>query len=33
MAILGAELTKMHSSRLFFGDFAHWVYAELLIHI
>jgi len=22
---LSAELTKMHSFRLFFGDFAHWV--------
>jgi len=22
--ILSAELTKMHSFRLFFGDFAHW---------
>jgi len=22
--ILSAELTKMHSSRLFFGDFARW---------
>jgi len=23
--ILSAELTKTHSFRLFFGDFAHWV--------
>jgi len=23
--ILSSELTKTHSSRLFFGDFAHWV--------
>jgi len=24
---LSAELTKTHSFRLFFGDFAHWVYS------
>jgi len=27
---LSAELTKMHSFRLFFADFAHWVTIEEL---
>jgi len=26
--ILSAEITKTHSYRLFFGDFAHWVYTK-----